>query len=60
MLGRKGVLHHISVENRVNISGSKDGLVVVMVEAVVGVSSAGHGATADGGIGAIIVHRVIL
>src|SRR6266704_4106192 len=46
MLGRKGALRRISVENRVNISGSEDGLVAVAVEAVVGVSGAGHDATA--------------
>jgi len=46
MLERKGALRRISVENRVDISGGEDGLVAVAVEAVVGVSSAGHDAAA--------------
>ena len=59
-MGRKGALCRISVENRIDISGGEDSLVVVTVEAVVGVSGAGHSAAADGGIGTVIVHRVVL
>jgi len=45
-LGRKRALRRISVENRVDIGGGEDGLVVVAAEAVVGVSGAGHDAAA--------------
>ena len=43
-----------------NVRGSKDGLVAIVVEGVVGVGSTGHVAGGGGGICSSIVYQVIL
>jgi hypothetical protein len=58
-IDRAGNLHRIEGLEGVNVWGGKDSLVAVTVEAVVGVSIAGHIITAASTV-AIIVHWAIL